>query len=116
MMAEKLGFGQAIKLFFQNFTNFSGRSRRSEYWWVCLFNMIVSTIIGLILPDISWIWTVVMFVPTLALCLRRLHDIGKSGWWYLLVFVPLVGGIIMVIWFCKDSDPQPNRWGRSPKY
>jgi len=116
MNANKLGFVDAIKLFFQNFTNFNGRSRRSEYWWVCLFNMIVGFIIGMILPDFSWIWSVIILVPTLSLCVRRLHDIGKSGWWYLVVMIPLVGGIIMIVWFCQDSHPGQNQWGYSPKY
>ena len=116
MNANKLGFVDAIKLFFQNFTNFSGRSRRSEYWWVCLFSMIVGFLIGMILPDFSWIWSAIILVPSLSLCIRRLHDIGRSGWWYLIVMIPLVGGIIIFIWFCKDSEPQANAWGPSPKY
>lgn len=113
---DKVSFVQAVKLFFQNYTNFKGRSRRSEYWWFCLFNMIVSLAFTLILPDLSGLWTVVILVPSLALAVRRLHDIGKSGWWYLLMLIPLVGGIILLIWFCRDSDPQPNQWGISPKY
>ena len=116
MQANSVSFIEAIKLFFRNFTNFNGRSRRSEYWWVCLFNMIVSTAITMILPDIAWIWSVVIFVPTLSLCVRRLHDIGKSGWWYLIALIPLVGAIILIIWFCKDSSPDANQWGPSPKY
>ena len=114
MNANKLGFVEAIKLFFQNFTNFSGRARRSEYWWVCLFNMIVSTIIGMILPDFAWIWSVVILVPTLSLCVRRLHDIGKSGWSYLVLLIPVAGWIIMLIWLCQDSTGD-NRWGKNPK-
>ena len=113
---DKVGFVQAVKLFFTNYTNFKGRSRRSEYWWFCLFNMIVSTLLTLIIPDIAGLWSVVILVPTLSLVVRRLHDIGKSGWWYLLMLVPLVGGIILLIWFCRDSDPQSNQWGVSPKY
>ena len=116
MSANKVGFLDAVKLFFQNYTNFGGRSRRSEYWWVCLFNMIVGTIIGMIAADFSWIWTVVILIPTLSLCVRRLHDIGKSGWWYLIACIPLVGQILIIIWFCRDSDPGANQWGPSPKY
>lgn len=112
----KVGFMEAVKLFFKNYTNFSGRSRRSEYWWFCLFNMIVSFLLNLILSDIAGLWTLVILVPTLSLVVRRLHDIGKSGWWYLIALIPLVGGIILLVWFCKDSDPQTNQWGPSPKY
>ena len=111
----KVGFMEAVKLFFKNYTNFSGRSRRSEYWWFCLFNMIVSFLLNLILSDIAGLWTLVILVPTLSLVVRRLHDIGKSGWWYLIALIPLVGGLILLVWFCKDSDPQTNQWGPSPK-
>ena len=101
----KVGFVEAVKLFFKNYTNFSGRSRRSEYWWFCLFNLIVSLLLSLILPDIVGLWSVVILVPTLSLVVRRLHDIGKSGWWYFIGLVPLVGAVLLLIWICRDSDP-----------
>lgn len=115
MNAQNIGFLDAVKLFFKNYTNFKGRSRRSEYWWFCLFNMIVSTLLGLIIPDIAGLWALVILVPTLSLVARRLHDIGKSGWWYLIGLIPLVGGIILLVWFCKDSTPETNQWGPNPK-
>ena len=74
----------AIKLYFTHYVDFQGRSRRSEYWWVVLFNTVVGTIIGLALPDFAWIWSLVILVPTLALLVRRLHDAGKSGWFYIV--------------------------------
>ena len=106
---------QAVTLYFKNYVNFQGRSRRSEYWWVCLFNMIVSGILTAALPEIAGIWTLAVAIPSLSLAVRRLHDIGKSGWWYLLVARPLVGGIILLIWFCKDSRYEANQWGPCPK-
>lgn len=110
-----MSFIQSVSLFFKNYINFKGRSRRSEYWWVCLFNMIVSTVLTIALPDIAGLWTLVVCIPSLSLMVRRLHDIGKSGWWYLIGAVPLVGGILLVIWFCRDSQPGANKWGPSPK-
>lgn len=110
----QVGFGEAIKLFFSNYANFSGRSRRSEYWYATLFNFLMSLIIGSI-PYVGTIWALVVFIPSLAVCARRLHDIGKSGWWYLLNFIPLVGSIILIVWFCKDST-EANQWGPNPKY
>ena len=111
---QSVSFVEAIKLYFARFTDFSTRSRRSEYWWVCLFNFIVGFVIGLIAPDLSWIWSLVTLVPTLALCIRRLHDTGRSGWFYLMILIPLVGSIILIVFFCQDSAPD-NRWGPNPK-
>ena len=113
---KTVGFLQAIALFFRNYTNFRGRSRRSEYWWFCLFNIIVSGILTIAAPDVTGLWSVIILIPTLSLAVRRLHDIGRSGWWYLIGLLPLAGGIILIIWFCKDSDPQTNQWGASPKH
>lgn len=111
-----MNFMEAVALFFKNYTNFHGRSRRSEYWWVCLFNIIVSSILTALIPEIAGLWTLAVLIPTLSLAVRRLHDIGKSGWWYLISAVPLVGGILLIIWFCRDSQPGANQWGYSPKY
>lgn len=115
MNAQNIGFLDAVKLFFKNYTNFRTRSRRSEYWWVWLFCTAVSALLGALLPEIASLWTLAVLIPNLALAVRRLHDIGKSGWWYLLLLVPLVGAIIILIWFCKDSAPEANQWGPNPK-
>ena len=110
-----MSFIDAIKSVFSQYAGFTGRARRSEYWWFTLFNMIVSGIIGAILPNFEWIWTVIVFLPSLAVCVRRLHDVGKSGWFYLWIFLPLAGYIIMLIQLLKDSGPD-NQWGPNPKY
>ena len=113
--SQSVSFLEAVKLFFTHYTDFKGRSRRSEYWWVVLFNAIVGTLIGAIAPDITWIWSLVILVPTLALVVRRLHDVGKRGWFYLWILLPLVGGIVVLIQLLKDSAPD-NQWGPNPKY
>ena len=109
------------KLAFQRFSDFSGRSRRSEYWYFVLFNMLVA--IGLFLVD-SMIWgypilyflyAVAVIVPSIAVAVRRMHDIGKSGWWLLITFVPFVGGIILLVFLATDGIPGPNQWGNNPK-
>ena len=110
-----VSFFEAVKLYFVNYANFSGRSRRSEYWWASLGIAILGAVITTVLADLSWIWTLVTLVPGISICVRRLHDIGKSGWWYLINLIPLVGQILMIIWFCKDSAPD-NQWGPNPKY
>lgn len=109
-----VGMFEAAKLFFTNYGNFSGRARRSEYWWASVFTGIVSGILTYILPMLSGIWTLLIFVPSLSISIRRLHDIGKSGWWYLMLFVPLVGQIMILVWACTDSKGD-NQWGPNPK-
>ena len=111
---KSVGFIEAIKLAFVHYADFKGRSRRSEYWWFTLFNIIVSGVLSIALPDFAWIWSLVVLIPGLALCIRRLHDVGKSGWFYLWILLPLVGGIILLIQFCKDST-EANQWGPNPK-
>lgn len=116
MSPSYVSFGEAIPLFFKNYTNFSGRSTRSEYWWFVLFNVLIGIaiiIIGVIaepLSYIGYIWELAILVPSLALAIRRLHDIGKSGWWLLIGLIPLVGAIILLVFYCQSSDGS-NQWG-----
>lgn len=105
---------EAVKLYFTRYADFKGRSRRSEYWWASLAIGILGSVIGAALPDLAWIWSLATLIPSLAICIRRLHDIGKSGWWYLINLIPLVGQIIFIIWACQDSVPA-NQWGPNPK-
>ena len=113
--SQPVGFLEAVKLAFQHYADFKGRARRSEYWWFTLFNTIASSVIGAIAPDLAWIWTLIVLVPGIALVVRRLHDAGKSGWFYLWGLIPLVGTIIVLIQLLKDSAPD-NQWGPNPKY
>ena len=116
-----MSFVDAIKSVFTQYVGFSGRARRSEYWFFCLFNIFVFFDLSAlaskisILSLLSVVGSLAIFLPSLAVCIRRLHDIGKSGWWYLLAFIPLVGAIILIIWFCKDSEPGANAYGPNPK-
>ena len=105
---------EATKAYFLRYADFRGRSRRSEYWWASLGIGLLGSIIGAIIPNLAWIWTLAVMVPSLAICVRRLHDIGKSGWNYLFILIPLVGPILLIIWFCKDST-EDNQWGPNPK-
>ena len=111
----------------QHYADFNGRARRSEYWYFVLFNFIVSILIGLLLGVIAgvlnvpalvylaYLWSLAVFIPSLAVSVRRLHDIGRSGWWLLLSLIPLVGAIILIIWYCTDSQPGANQYGPNPK-
>jgi len=116
------GFLDAVKSYFVHYADFSGRARRSEYWYAILFQIVVSAVIGAIMGSVDGLgilgtlWSIATFVPGLALCVRRLHDVGKSGVWYLWILLPLAGGIILLVQFCKDSEAGPNEYGPSPKY
>lgn len=118
----QLSFTDAVKIYFNKYATFSGRARRSEYWWAYLFVCVASIIIARIDTGVgaggilSWIFSVAIIIPSLAVGVRRLHDIGRSGWWLLLNLIPVVGTIILIIWFCKDSAPDGNQYGPSPKY
>jgi len=113
----------AVKSVFTNYVNFKGRARRSEYWWFVLANFIVSCVLGIlanatgsgIISAISSIYSLAVLLPSLAVEVRRLHDIGKSGWWLLISLVPVVGAILLIVWAAKDGDPAPNQYGENPK-
>ena len=118
MPVRKIGFGEAVRNFFTQYAVFSGRATRSEYWYVVLFEIIVSlaiSVIGGLISDqmasvAGAIYSLATLIPTLALAWRRLHDIGRSGGWYFIGLIPLVGTIILLVFFCTDSRPD-NRFG-----
>lgn len=102
---------QSIKLYFQNYVNFEGRARRAEYWWPCLLSFILSFI-----PYINIIAGLGMIIPSIAVGVRRLHDTNRSGWFLLLGLIPIVGTIILIIWFCQEGNRGSNQYGPDPKY
>ena len=109
---ENYTFGEAVKSFFANYANFSGRATISEYWWAWLFNALLNLILGYI-PVIGWIVMLATFIPGLSLSVRRLHDRGKSGWFLLWGLLPLVGWIIVIVQYFKASVGD-NQWGPGP--
>ncbi|MEU1122939.1 DUF805 domain-containing protein [Streptomyces sp. NPDC005899] len=104
----------------KNYAGFSGRARRKEYWMFVLFNAIVAAVlvgIGAALEtQIPYIiYMVAVLIPTLAVVVRRLHDTGRSGWWFFITFVPLVGGIILLVFMCTEGARTANEYGADPK-
>ncbi|MBO7434618.1 DUF805 domain-containing protein [bacterium] len=89
---------------------FEGRARRSEYWFFFLFSLILSVI-----PIVNIIAGIALLIPGLSVAVRRLHDTGRTGWWLLLGCIPLIGTIILIIFFLIDSDPGDNEYGPNPK-
>lgn len=111
-------FTEAVSTCFRKYADFSGRARRSEYWFFYLFTSVVSGVLGLILGSSSIIVTLfslATLIPSLAVCWRRMHDIGKSGAWVFISLIPLVGWIFALIWMCKDSQSGTNAFGPNPK-
>ncbi|WP_298448895.1 DUF805 domain-containing protein [uncultured Marinobacter sp.] len=106
---------------------FNGRARRAEYWWFVLFNIIISLALGAIdgvtgtfspeagLGLLGGLYTLAVLLPSLAVTVRRLHDTGRSGWWFLMVFVPLIGAIVLLVFMVLDSKPGQNQYGPNPK-
>ena len=105
----------------KQYLDFSGRARRKEYWMFTLFNVIIAIITSLIdsmlgLGGILYgLFVIATLLPGLAVCVRRLHDVGKSGWWYLIALIPLIGGIVLLVWFCTEGEWEDNKWGPNPK-
>lgn len=128
MYQRQLNFGEAINIVVgQKYCDFSGRASRSEYWWFCLLMAIISFGIGFISGIITGvsgsgtfgrilqgIVSLAFLLPSLGVAVRRLHDINKSGWWLLLGLIPVVGAIILIVWYCQPSDPRPNAYGEEP--
>jgi uncharacterized membrane protein YhaH (DUF805 family) len=110
------------KIVLNKYAVFEGRAGRAEYWYFVLANMIASIIVGIIgsiLHDrsnaISNLYSLVLFIPSLSVGSRRLHDIGKSGWWQLLCLLPVIGWIWLIIYFVEDSQIGKNEYGPHPK-
>ncbi len=104
----------------KQYADFKGRARRTEYWMFVLFCGLAGFVAGLLdsllgIQVFTYLLSLAILVPSLAVAVRRLHDIGKSGWYYFLCLIPLIGTIWLIVLFCKDSQPGTNEWGPNPK-
>ena len=120
-----------LKVMRDNYANFSGRARRKEYWMfvfvqaiVMIGLMILDSVLGLDfeLQGISLgygylylIGIIVQFIPSLSVVVRRLHDVGKSGWFYFIFLIPLIGVLWLLVLYCTEGQKQDNEWGPEPK-
>lgn len=133
----RVGFIEAIKNGFKKYINCRDRSRRSEFWFFALFNFIVELIFITLLivtakkvkgyyytyiefnPYIQillYLYSLAVICPSLCMTIRRLHDIGNNGSYLLFSFIPIVGVIVLIVFYCFDSLPEENEYGPSPKY
>jgi uncharacterized membrane protein YhaH (DUF805 family) len=105
----------------KNYVGFQGRARRKEYWMFALFNLIIAFVIGFVegllnlSQVLSTLYSLAILLPSLAVGVRRLHDTGRSGWWLLISLVPLIGLIVLLVFFCEDSQDNENQYGSNPK-
>jgi uncharacterized membrane protein YhaH (DUF805 family) len=114
-----MDFAEAIRSGFQNYVNFDGRARRSAYWFWALFVWVASAVLAIVdavtgIGFVSALFGLATLLPSIAVAVRRLHDIDRSGWFLLLGFIPLVGVVILIIWACQAGTPGPNRFGPEP--
>ncbi|WP_028862998.1 DUF805 domain-containing protein [Psychromonas aquimarina] len=104
----------------QQYADFSGRARRKEYWMFVLFYMIIAVVASIIdgliaMPIFTAILSLALFIPSLSLATRRLHDTGRSGWWQLIALIPLIGAVILIIFFVQNGQQEDNFYGFNPK-
>ena len=113
-----MDFGTSIKTCLGKYVTFQGRASRSEFWYFALFTALVNVVLSMVAGVLGNLGSVLaglvmlgLFLPGLAVLVRRLHDVDRSGWWYFLLLVPLVGFIVLLIWFCKKGTEGANRFG-----
>ncbi len=106
---------------------FNGRARRKEYWYFVLFNMligiavsIIDCITGTFNPQVGagilgGLYSLAVLLPSIAVSVRRLHDTNRCGWWLFIAFVPIIGAIVLIVFFVSDSNPEENQYGPNPK-
>ena len=111
----------------KNYAGFSGRARRKEYWMFFLFNMIfaivamiLDNVLGIAIEGVGYgplygLYALAVLIPGLAVSVRRLHDVGKSGWMLLIALIPLIGAIWLLVLMLTDSNPGENQYGSNPK-
>ena len=125
-----MSFVEAVRSGFNNYANFSGRALRSEYWWWVVFVWIAGIIASIIDRALGWsiyettmygvqqssgpvaaIVSLAVLIPGLAVLVRRLHDTDRSGWWFWLVLIPIIGWIVLIIFLASSGTPGPNKYG-----
>lgn len=119
-------FTESVSSCFRKYVTFSGRAARSEYWWFILFTALVGFVLGFAdaaifgsdpteASPLTSIFSLIIFLPTISVQVRRLHDLDKSGWWYWIALIPLIGAIILFVWNISGGTLGDNRFGPSTR-
>jgi uncharacterized membrane protein YhaH (DUF805 family) len=106
-------FGESIKTCFSKYADFEGRATRSEFWWWALFVTLVSAATGVVSDVLSGVFSLAVLLPYLAVGARRLHDTDRSGWLQLIGLIPLIGWVLLIVWFAQEGK-EPNRYAATP--
>ncbi|GAB5375158.1 MAG: DUF805 domain-containing protein [Acuticoccus sp.] len=118
-------FGEAVSRFWSRFATFSGRASRAEYWWAILFNVLVGVVLSVIdsiiglgrsMGDyelLGGLYSLITILPCVAMSVRRLHDIGRTGWWVFIILLPVIGFIVLLVFHCIRGTEGPNRFGET---
>jgi uncharacterized membrane protein YhaH (DUF805 family) len=122
-----MGIWEAARSAFGQYGSFAGRARRAEFWWFMLFVSLVSLgadiLDAAIFRPLAWnsaagpiagLWALATALPSISVSVRRLHDLDRSGWWWWLWFVPVIGFILLIIWFASRGTDGPSRFGADP--
>ncbi len=113
-----------LKVVKDNYANFNGRARRSEYWYFALANFIICLLLSIIdmiifgedgINRLSGLYSILVIIPSIAVSIRRMHDINKSGWWILINLIPFIGWIWFIVLACTEGDKASNQYGSDPK-
>lgn len=122
-----MDFMTAVRTVLGKYATFSGRARRSEYWWYALFTFATSIVLSIVdallfgmttqgqsIGILSGLFSLAVLLPSIAVGVRRLHDLDKSGWWLLLVFIPILGVLVLLFFFVQRGTQGTNRFGPDP--
>ncbi|WP_114965748.1 DUF805 domain-containing protein [Alkalilacustris brevis] len=114
-----MDFPTAIRTCFNKYVDFTGRAARSEFWYFVLFAILGNIAMGLFdrvigMAILGTLFGLAILLPGIAVSVRRLHDLGRSGWWYLLVFIPVIGWLVLLFWYVQPGTSGANEYGPDP--
>ncbi len=99
-------FQESIRVCFSKYVEFTGRAGRPEYWWFMLFIVVVSVVLSMVSNTVSAVFSLATLLPSISAATRRLHDTGRSGWWQLIAFVPIIGWIVLIVFLVQEGTSQ----------